>query len=302
MVARPSSTFLLTLLLCALALAVTLPAFAASRPGPKPIRIVSLTLGTDEILLALVEPSRVLAVTYLAAEPVVSNVVREARAVPHRIGTDPERIISLRPDLVLAASYTTRELVRLLRDAGVRVVQVQLFDSVDRIGENVALVAAAVGEEARGRAIIAAMEARLQRLAAAVARRSWTPRVLFYSSEGTTVGRGTAIGDIITRAGGVNAGALAGLTGHAPLSLEGLVAVNPDVMLLGDYHFPRPTIHSDFLNHPAVRGLEARRASRIYTVSVKYLSTVSHHIARGVEEVVRRLHPGLLPPKGDGDG
>ena len=48
----------------------------------KPERIVAVTLATDEILLALVERSRLLSMTYLAVDERISNVPLEAAAVP----------------------------------------------------------------------------------------------------------------------------------------------------------------------------------------------------------------------------
>jgi iron complex transport system substrate-binding protein len=84
----------------------------------KPTRIVSVTLATDEILLALVEPSRLLGVTYLAVDARLSNMTQEAAAVPYKIRADPEQIISLQPDLVFVASFLRGEFIRLLQAAG----------------------------------------------------------------------------------------------------------------------------------------------------------------------------------------
>ncbi|MFI5367429.1 MAG: hypothetical protein ACHQ1F_00280, partial [Spirochaetia bacterium] len=63
-----------------------------------PTRIVSQTLATDEILLSLVDTSRIVAVTTFAVDDQISNVADLAAAVPHKLTQNVETIISLRPD------------------------------------------------------------------------------------------------------------------------------------------------------------------------------------------------------------
>ncbi len=48
----------------------------------KPVRIASLTMFTDEVLLDLVDPSRIVAVTTFAADPAISNVTARADGHP----------------------------------------------------------------------------------------------------------------------------------------------------------------------------------------------------------------------------
>src|SRR5690349_7998416 len=66
----------------------------------KPVHIVSATLATDEMLLALVDPSRLVAVTSNALDPAQSNIADAAKAIPNTLAkADPEAIIALKPDL-----------------------------------------------------------------------------------------------------------------------------------------------------------------------------------------------------------
>src|SRR5579859_1438085 len=73
----------------------------------KPVHIVSVTLGTDEILLSLVDHARITAITANAIDPDQSSVVDQAKSIPNQLAkADPEAIIALKPDLVFVASYT----------------------------------------------------------------------------------------------------------------------------------------------------------------------------------------------------
>src|SRR6476660_3841595 len=64
----------------------------------KPSRIVSTTLATDEILAALVDPSRIVAMSQFAADPQISTVADVARKINVVADRDPERVVRLQPD------------------------------------------------------------------------------------------------------------------------------------------------------------------------------------------------------------
>ena len=70
-----------------------------------PQRIVSLNICTDELLLRLVEPSRVASVTWLSRDPSLSNIAALAAAVPVNHGS-AEEVIPSAPDLVDRARQT----------------------------------------------------------------------------------------------------------------------------------------------------------------------------------------------------
>ncbi len=139
--------------------AVTLPA--------RPVRIISLTLATDEMLLTLVDAHRLQGVTTFAADPAVSNVAVAAAQVPRKLDVNVETILSLDPDLVLVADWSDAGPVHQLRDAGVPVYLMSSGVTVASIESKIARLALLTGETAGGRAMIAGMEARLAALSSA---------------------------------------------------------------------------------------------------------------------------------------
>ena len=258
-------------------------------------RIVSLTLATDEILLSLVATERVRAVTYLAGDSIWTNVSEIARQVEHTVQSDPEQIIALEPDLVLAATYNNPDHIKLLRDAGIPVVVVSLFDSVDQVADNIRYVAQLTGDEARAEELIAAMEERLAAIEAMAAKAETKPRVLFYTAFGSSAGKGSTFSDIVQRAGGINLGdeALDGPFGE--ISLEKIVELNPDVIVTDEFS-PEDNAkwQENFSNHPALANVNAKKNGRIYTVPARHISTLSHYIVEGVYDVAKLLHPDLV--------
>jgi iron complex transport system substrate-binding protein len=264
----------------------------------RPTRIASVTLATDEILLALVEPSRVLAVTYLAVDERVSNVPDQAAAIPHKIRADAEQIIALQPDLVFVASYLRGEVVKLLQDAGLAVFQFREFDSIAAIQGNIRLVARAVGEETRAETVIAEMNARLQAVAARRPQDAPRPRVLYWGARGQTAGIGTSVHDLITHAGGENLAAAQGIAGIATLSTEQVLALNPEVIFSGgDQRTSQPGLPA-FLLHPALHTVDALQRQRVFTLPQRYLTTISQHIIEGVEALAHFLHAETTGQRG----
>jgi iron complex transport system substrate-binding protein len=255
----------------------------------KPTRIVSVTLATDEILLALVEPSRLVGVTYLTDDERVSNMTQEAAAIPHKVRADPEQIISLQPDLVFVASFLRGEFIRLLQAAGLVLFQFREYDSIAEIQQNIRLIGRVVGEEARADALVATMQARLQALAERLRPVGDRPRVLYWGSQGYTAGRLTSMDDLITYAGGENLAATYGIIGPANISAEQVLAMNPQVIVSGSLEDVQRGL-PPALTHPALQGTDAVRQGKVYTIPSRYLVTISQFIVDGVEAFARMLH------------
>lgn len=124
-----------------------------------PSRIVSLTYGTDEILLGLVDTSRVTALSRYAGNPDISFVTKEeAEAVGRKADMNAESIMALKPDLVIASTAVSPQLVSLLRQSGIPVYVSLVAVSWDEMEEKVRGVARAVNEEAGGEAMVQDME------------------------------------------------------------------------------------------------------------------------------------------------
>ena len=266
---------------------------AASEPAPakKPQRIVSLTLGTDEILFSLVDPKRIAAVTYLATDPGVSHVAAAAKQVPNKIRANLEQVVALQPDLVLVATYTSTDVVKQLTEAGLPVVKLELFSSIDGIKENIRTVGRAVGEARRAEEVVAEMDRRLKILTERAAATQKRPGVLFYSPTGVVAGKETTFDEIATLTGARNRAAEAGLVGHQKMSVESLVQLDPEIVIVSDWNPEEPDFYQKLVVHPALGRLSAVRSRRVYAIPEKDLSTVSQHIVDGIEQVARIIHP-----------
>jgi iron complex transport system substrate-binding protein len=275
------------------------PAPEGSAPGVSaPRRIVSLTLGTDEILAELVPAERLAGVTALADDPGISNVAgRYPKDIPRLRDADVERLLALHPDLVCVAPYNTADALKLLERSGLSVYRNEAVHSLDEIEAGIQKLAERVGEAERGRQLAGQMQARRQALARHLRDLPRRPRVLFWSA-GFTAGRRSTMDDILREAGAVNVAAELNLDDSVELSPERVIAADPDVVLVARWSGEDRHTHID--QHPILRNLRAVRAGQVIVIDGRYLTSVSHFAVEGAERLARQLHPehfaGEAPP------
>ncbi len=259
-----------------------------------PQRIVSVLLATDEILSDLVDPSRIQAVTYLAADDSISNVSAWAQEILHKIQVDIEQILACEPDLVFVAQFTRAEVVKLLLDADLLIVQIEFYNSIDDVKKNIERIAQAVGAETQAQEVILQMNEKLEEIEAKIKNIKTRPTVMSYSASGFTSGKDTTIHELIVRAGGRNVAAEHGIMGSQKVSVEKLIEWNPDVILLSSYSPGKEGFVHELRADPALQTVRAIKNNHIYVIPGKYLTTISQFVVRGVEEVARVLHPELF--------
>jgi iron complex transport system substrate-binding protein len=140
-----------------------------------PRRIVCLTEETTEILYRLGEGERVVGISGYTVRP---KEARQKPKVSSFLDANFDRILELRPDLVLGFSDLQAELGRELCKRG---VPVYLFNqrSIVEILQTVCVVGALVGKAREGEALAAELRANLERHAEAATRLPRRVRAFF---------------------------------------------------------------------------------------------------------------------------
>ncbi len=265
----------------------------------KPVHIVSALLASDEMLLSLVDPSRLVAVTSNALDSTQSNVAELAQPIKTQLKTplDPESVVALNPDLVIVGSFTDPGVVKQLKDAKLTVFMLTNFSSIKDIEGNVTLLGQAVGEETRAAAVVNDMETRLKTIAGAVKDVNPKLTVLYYSPDGYSDGPNTTIDEVITRAGGINAVTAGGIKDSFPqLNDEFVVKQDPDVILLAGFNSYSPGFVDKFNHNPNFQTLKAVKNKRVIVANDAHIATVSQYIVDGVSDVSALLYPDAYKP------
>ena len=235
-----------------------LPAAIAAAAPPQ--RIVSLNLCVDQILVDLVAPGRIAALSHLAVDPELSTIADRARMLPATRG-DAETVLGLDPDLVLAGTFTNAAAISLLERVGRRVVKISMADDLDGIRASVRQIATATGETERGEAVVAQFDRRLAEVGGKRVIGAALPTAIVYQVNGLASGPGTLDDALLAAAGLRNLAADILLGAGGRLALETLVARPPDLLVLSGPANQQRAAVADNLRHPALMSVRREHAS-----------------------------------------
>lgn len=223
---------------------------AAAALADAPRRVVSVNLCTDQLALMLAGPGQLVSVSRLAHDPDSSSMVAAALALPTN-GSGAEEVYLLKPDLVLAGTFTSPATVSLLRGLGIEVVLFAPANALSDVPARIAQMGAALGREDAAATMIAEFEAELARLSIPPRHR---PRAALTYVNSYSSGPHSLAGDILFAAGFDNVAAEAGVSSVGTLPLEKLVLLQPEVIIQGR-NYPGAARAEDNLDHPALSAL-----------------------------------------------
>lgn len=227
---------------------------AEVRPAGPPMRIASINLCTDRLLMLLAPPERIASITFLSqmrqdTPPDLLPLARSLRA-NHGLA---EELLTQKPDLVLAGTYTTRATVSLLRRLGFRVEEFAPETSFADIRANIRRMGEVLGETQRSDAMIAAFDARLATLRADAGPVAAMPVFADVGVNRWTPGRGTLSAEIAHAGGYRTLGEALGFSGSQAAALEQLALSRPDAVALDTVWSDPPSMATNELHHPAMR-------------------------------------------------
>lgn len=263
----------------------------------RPRRIVSQTLGTDEILLSITEPERIVAFSKFGLDAKFSNVVEEVKKTGAPAIQNVEDILQLNPDLIFVASYSRAEIVEQLQSAGAPAFRFANFDRLDDIKTNIRTVGYAIGEEERAENLVKKMDDELARIRGLIPVGIAPPRVMSYGNAGYTAGSNTLFDDIIRHAGGVNAMAEGGVKGFGKISAEQVLEWQPDFIIVGANYDEFEQIRQQLLANPAIAATNAARSNHIILMDNRYFLTVSQFTVQAVDELVKEIYKPQMSAK-----
>ena len=221
--------------------------FASLLAASAGLRVASLNLCTDELLLALAEPSQIVSVTHLSQQPLEYAGWKQARRYPKNDGS-LLTVVGQRPDLILTMGGGVRDEAHIARRLGIRIVDLPYPHSVSDIETAITTVSRAVGQPANG----ARLNSRIETL-----KRS----------------KPTIASDTIWLGGGGRSVAATGLTAEwmrlagfrqrsligDRVTLEQLLVKPPAALLRSDYRAGQYSAEQRWMMHPLAKGTTKSR-------------------------------------------
>lgn len=271
----------------------------------KPSRIVSLTYGTDEILTEVVDTKRIQAYSRWAGDNEISFITKEqAQKVGCKVHDSLENILKLEPDLVVASIATSNELVQSLEHMGIKVYIARSPHNYQEMCAKIVNLAEAVGEKAKGEALVSKMNERMQALEQRLSKLPDSKRKVAVAFNFTSAmgRRGDLLDNMMTMAHVINGAAAVtppiSEHGSVVISKEMVVGINPDVFLLPTWNFNNKQDIKGYAhavkNDPAYRNVKAVKNDQIKFVSDKYRYVASQHVVEAIEAIAKAIYPELF--------
>ncbi|MBU2494927.1 MAG: ABC transporter substrate-binding protein [Candidatus Omnitrophica bacterium] len=278
----------LVLILCA-GLTVQYGCSRRAAPPPSevavPRRIISLSPALTEELYLLGVQDRLVGCTTYCNRP---EAARQKPKVGTVVEVSVEKIVDLRPDLILVTSLTDRRAKEHLRQLGMNVVLFSEAKNFNEICQQFLNLGKIVGKEERARKIVGEAKREVNSIAGR-AKGITKPKV--FLEIGTkplfTVTRDSFVNDFIVLAGGIN---IASEARSGLYSREKVVAQNPDVIIIvsmGVAADQEKKVWQKFRNLSAVKN------DRIYVLDAdKVCSPTPPGFVKTLKEISLLLHPG----------
>jgi iron complex transport system substrate-binding protein len=250
--------------------------------------VVSQTVGTDDLLMAIAAPGQVAALSHLARDPRFSPTTQAAAGHPALRNGEAEDILRFRPDLVLVAPYTQAETIALLKRAKVALVVLDRFETLDDLYHSARLIGQALGRAPRAEELIREWQGRVRELDRRL--RGLKPvRVLAVGFYPFTAGSGTSFQDLCDHAGALNVAAEAGLKGHAPTPNETVLTWKVDQLVAPAE--AGEDLKGRLKDLPPYKFMEAFRKGRLVAMPGALMATTSQSRLEAYEWLARALHP-----------
>jgi iron complex transport system substrate-binding protein len=220
------------------------PVLAAGLP-----RIASMNVCTDQLLITLADPGQILGLSRYSRERFQSWAADDARRYRVLSG-GAEDILVLHPDVVVASLFDKRSSRELLKQQGLHLAEFAVPRNLDEAKAQIRRMGDITGHPDRATAEIARLDAAIARARQAVADKRYT--VLPLSRRGWVSGSDSLVSSLLAETGLFNAAGDLGVSFGGYASLEAIVSLKPDFVVVSDAGDYAADDGSAFLLHPAL--------------------------------------------------
>ena len=255
----------------------------------RPERIVSIGPSITEFLFALGAGPRVVGADDFSDEPAAAKQLEKVGGIKVNF----EKVVSLRPDLVLSVKFSDGTIEKLA-GAGLLVLVVDPQSAGD-VARTAILLGRAVGSD--GDALARDIQKRVDDVRSKTSAAANKPRVYHEidASDPTkifTVGPGSYIHDLIEIAGGQNIAARA-TSAYPQLSAEEILRSDPEIIVLAaaDYSAKPDQVAA----RTGWSVISAVRNKRIVTIAPNLINRPGPRVGEAAEAYAKLVHPELFP-------
>lgn len=248
-----------------------------------PKRIISLAPSVTELLFAINAGPQVVGVTKYCNYPSSAGKLAKIGDVT----IDYERLMLLRPDLVITEDSLNGEALKKISGLNIRVISIK-NNSLSDISKNLRLLGKITGNIQQGELQAHRIEQRIEILRNISYKLKKKPSVFIelWDQPLMTAGPGSFLDDVIQLAGGDNIGRI--LPSSFPeISNEMLLKSNPEIIIIAN-------IKADTLNiqnRPGWKNLQAVKSKRVYVINPDIIVRPGPRLLEGSKQLFNWFHP-----------
>jgi len=250
----------------------------------EPQRVISLAPNITEVVGAVGKLDKLVGRTDYCDYPAE---VKSVQSVGTLKTPSIEKIVELKPDVVIASTHFSKEVLSKLEALNIKVVVLYGEENFDGVYSTISKVGSLLNANEAANKVVTGMKAKVASVKAKV-KNAKKPTVYYVVGFGKygdfTSGKDTFISQIIDMAGGKNAAD--DVTGWK-YSVEKLVEKNPDMLICSKAMNAKDGIKAT----PGYKDLNAVKADKLYEIDNNLLDRQGPRLADGLEAMAKIIHP-----------
>ena len=260
----------------------------------------TVTLDHKAERIVAVGPNVADLVSELAGDSVVATTAapyQVTNTIKQRVAPDVNAIVALKPDIVIIEDANgSTELVRPLRDKGIKVALLRAPETVKDVEDQTRNVGRLLGRKDKAESLIGTMMNYIRDTESLRFARRDEPKktVAVYNQNGLYGKSKTLVADMLTYVVVDNAAIKSGVRLTDYGTKADLIKADPDVIIVPmDIHAPdynRDAIYANYYNDPVLANLKAIKNKKVAIVSTDALLAKSYHIGRGIYTIAQVVY------------
>ncbi|SJZ36080.1 ABC transporter substrate-binding protein [Selenihalanaerobacter shriftii] len=257
----------------------------------KPHRIISLAPSYTETLFTLGSEKELVGVTKYADYPQAAIKIQKVGTIKE---PNLEKIIQLKPDLVLAAEITPERIINRLDQLGIKVIGLGP-QNINEIIETIEIIGRATGQWQEANDLTTDMKNRVTRVQKLIKKhleKEQRPKVFYelWNNPLYTAGPDTFIDNLIYLAGGINIAQNA-LGKWPQYNTEVLLAQNPDVYFIANRDEDINKKKQEIESRDNFKNIAAIKNNKIYFFNPDIVHRAGPRIVIALEKMAKAIHP-----------
>ena len=270
--------------------------------------IYKMVDGTSETVILDHKAERIVAVgpnaadltSELAGDSVVASTAapyQSSNGVKQRVALDVKAIAALKPDIVIVEDDDgTTNLVRPLREAGIKVALLRAPKTVKEVEDQTRSVGQLLGRADKAESLITTMMNYIRDTESLRFARRDDPKktVAVYNENGLYGAPDTLIQDMLKYVNVENAATKAGVKWSYMGKKDDLIKADPDVIIVPtDVKAPgfnRDSVLNSYYNDPALKNIKAIKNKKVVIISNEAMMAKTYHIGRGIYNMAQFVY------------